>query len=381
LDFSFSPEALSFGQQVRDWLSQELDPGWSQKYEPSTKEWVAFQAEWDRKLYRAGWGAIFWPEEYGGLDAGPQERVIFAKVMAEAGAPNGLAKLGKRLLAPALINHGSAEQKARFLPPILRGETFWAQGFSEPSSGSDLASLRTRGTVDGDELVINGQKIWTSHAWYSDAIFALIRTSTEAIRQRGISFVLVPTDTPGLSIRKIHQINRKADFSECFFEDARVPLANVVGPLGEGWTIAKSLLQYERGAEQAFGRAAEIRDAISSLLAQLTAAVRDGDPGVRQTLGQLQGEYLGGELNALRLLGGQVAGHEPGNLSAVVKLQLSEGWRRGTMEHLKLLGPAAFGTGWEHFGRYLDARSATIASGSSEVQRDIIARRVLGLPG
>lgn len=379
MDYSFSPDAVRFGQQVREWLNSELDPDWPRKYRASSPEWVAFQAEWDRKLFRAGWGAIFWPTEYGGLDATSEERVIFAKVMAEGNAPEGLGKLGKRLLAPALIDHGTEEQKAAFLPPILRGETFWAQGFSEPSSGSDLASLRTWGRVEGDELVINGHKIWTSHAWHCDAIFALVRTSVEDMRQRGISFVLVHTDAPGLRIEKIHQINRHADFSECFFTDVRVPLTNVVGPLGEGWTIAKSLLQYERGAEMAFGRSAVIREAVRSLLVDLRVAGRD-DGVVCQTLGRLQAEYLGGELNALRLLGGQVAGEQPGHLSAVVKLQQSEDWRRGTMEHLKLLGPSAFESGWEHFGRYLNSRSATIASGSSEVQREIIARRVLGLP-
>jgi alkylation response protein AidB-like acyl-CoA dehydrogenase len=380
VDYSFSAEALRFGDEVRQWLRRELEPGWSLTYAPSTPEWIEFQAEWDRKLYRAGWGAIFWPKEYGGLDATPEQRVIFAKVLAEHDAPDGLGKLGKRLLAPVLLNHGTPEQKERFLPPILRGETFWAQGFSEPTSGSDLASLRTRGHVDGDELVVNGHKIWTSHAWYCDAVFALVRTSTEERRQQGISFVLIPTDTPGVRIEKIHQINRKTEFSECFFEDARVPLDNVVGPLGQGWTIAKSLLQYERGAEMAFGRSAEIREAVRSLLVHLGAAARLDDPAVLQTLGRLQADYLAAELNALRLLGGQVAGKEPGHLSAVVKLQQSEDWRSGTMEHLRLLGPAAFDTGWEHFVRYLNSRSATIASGSSEVQREIIAHRVLGLP-
>lgn len=379
MSYSFGPRARQLGERVREWLRAELEPGWAHRYRPSTPEWVEFQREWDRKLYRAGWGAIFWPKQFGGLDATAEERVIFAKAMAEAGAPEGLGKLGKRLLAPVLIAHGTPEQQAEHLPAILRGEVSWAQGFSEPGAGSDLASLRTRGVVDGDRIVLNGHKIWTSHAWYSDAIFALVRTSTEQRKQDGISFVLVPTTTPGVRIERIHQINRKTEFSEVFFTDAPLPLSNVVGPVGAGWRIAKSLLQYERGAEMVFGRSAEIRESVRSLVGDLHRPDARVTERTREGLGRLQARYVASEINALRLLGQQISGAEPGDLSAVVKLAHTEAWRHGTVEQLRLLGATAAGTGWPHFERYFNSRSSTIASGTSEVQREIIARRVLRL--
>lgn len=377
MDFAFSEEAKRFGAEVRAWLDRELPPDWAEELEPTSREWIAFQKDWDRKLYRAGWGAIFWPKEHGGIDATPEQRLVFAKTMAEAGAPDGLGKLGKRLLAPVLFHHATTEQQQRYLPPLLRGEAFWAQGFSEPGAGSDLASLATRGTVDGDSLVLNGHKIWTSHAWYCDGIFALVRTSTEDRKQRGITFVLVPTDLAGVRIEKIHQINRKTEFAEVFFEDARVPLDHVIGPIGDGWRIAKSLLQFERGAEMVFGRAAEYRPGLRRMITDLEGKDRARPAGA---IGRLQASYFGSEVNALRLLGGQVRGEQPGDLSAVVKLQQTEAWRRGTVENLRCLGVDALDAGWGHFEAYLNSRSATIASGTSEIQREIIARRVLELP-
>ncbi|MTD53177.1 acyl-CoA dehydrogenase family protein [Amycolatopsis pithecellobii] len=380
MSFRLSSSARQFGDRVRRWLAEELDPAWQQRYQPSTPEWIEFQRDWDRALYRAGWGAIFWPSEFGGLDATAEERVVFAKVMAEAGAPEGLGKLAKRLLAPVLIHHGDAAQRERYLPPILRGEMVWAQGFSEPEAGSDLASLRTTGTVDGDQLVLSGHKIWTSHAWYCDAIFALVRTARLQRKQAGISFVLVPADAPGVSISKIQQIDGRAELSEVFFDDVRIPIGNVVGALGDGWRIAKTLLRYERGAEMAFVRSAEIRHSVRELTADLSASRVNIDDRVRQGLGRLEAAYLAAELNSLRLLGSQADGDPPGDLSAVVKLQQSEEWRRGTVDGLHLLGGGALSRGHRHFGRYFHARPATIASGSSEIQREIIAHRLLGLP-
>jgi alkylation response protein AidB-like acyl-CoA dehydrogenase len=380
VDFSFSDEARAFGDRVRTWLRRELRPDWESAFEPTSPEWIEFQRNWDRKLYAAGWGAIFWPTEHGGLSADLETRVMFAKVMAEAGAPDGLAKIGKRLVAPVLMHHGTAEQKARFLPPLLRGQEFWAQGFSEPGSGSDLASLTTRGVVDGDRLLVTGQKIWTSHAWYCDWIFALVRTSQESQKQRGITFIVFPTDHQGVSIRPIDQINGRSEFSEVFLDEAPIPMEWVVGPIGEGWQIAKSLLEYERGAEMSLGRAAQIRAATTALTADLWASLDPVDAGVASRLGRLQAQFVGAEVNTLRLLGEQMTGGEPGPLSAVVKLQQTEDWRAATAEHLRFLGPAALQGRGDHFERFFSSRSATIASGSSEVQRNIIARRVLGLP-
>lgn len=379
MDYSFSPEARAFGDEVRRWLDVELPTDWEARYTPQSPEWIEFQKEWDRKLHRAGWGAIFWPEEFGGGAVSLEHRVMFAKVLAEGNAPDGLGKLAKRLLAPALMRHGTAEQKARYLPAILEGREFWAQGFSEPGAGSDLAGLSARGVVDGDELVLDGQKVWTSHAWYCDWIFALVRSWQGERPQEGITFVLVPTQHPGVTVRPIAQINRRSEFSEVFFNEARIPLDHVVGDVGDGWRIAKSLLEFERGAEQVLGRSGMIRAAVAEVATDL-ALLDDVDEGVLAQLGRSQAQFVGSEVNSLRLLGAQMAGGEPGHLSALVKLQQTHDWSEATVNHLKWLGPTAFRAASDHFERYLSARSATIAAGTSEVQRDIIARRVLNLP-
>jgi alkylation response protein AidB-like acyl-CoA dehydrogenase len=379
VDYAFSPAAKAFGAEVRSWIESVLPPDWETRHPPSSSGWMEFQREWDKLLYAQGWGAIFWPAEYGGLDAGPEHRVMFAKVLAEHNAPEGLGKLGKRALAPVLFTYGTAEQKARFLPPMLRGEHFWAQGFSEPDAGSDLAALRTRGTVVGDELVLDGQKVWTSFAWCCEWMSVLVRTSREGNRQQGITFAVLPTDTPGVTIRPIGQINGRSEFSEVFFDAARIPLANVIGQLGDGWTVAKALLEFERGAEQAFSRSGYMRNAVAQTAAELRRAGHT-DPPTRARLGRLQAAFIGSEVNSLRLLAGQMDGDAPGDLSAVVKLQQTSDWAEATTEHLRLLGPRAFSAGPDHFERYFTSRSATIAAGASEVQRDIIARRILGLP-
>lgn len=379
MDYSFSPAAKAFGAEVRRWIEATLPSDWEARIGHDTNAWFAFQREWDRLLHAQGWGAIFWPAEYGGLDADPEHRVMFAKVLAEHNAPEGLGKLGKRALAPVLFQYGTAEQKARFLPPMLSGEVFWAQGFSEPNAGSDLAALRTRGTVDGDHLVIDGQKVWTSFVAACEWMSVLVRTSDESSRQRGITFALLPTDAPGVTIRPIAQITGRNEFAEVFFDGVRVPLSDVIGEIGDGWTVAKALLEFERGAEQAFSRSAYMRNAVAQTAVELRQAGRTG-AGERARLGRLQAAFLGAELNSLRLLAGQMSGDSPGDLSAVVKLQQTTDWIAATAEHLHLLGPLSFSAAADHFDRYFTSRSATIAAGSSEVQRDIIAHRVLGLP-
>lgn len=379
MDFTFSEAARRFGSEVSEWLAENLDPAWEEKFAPTSPEWIEFQAEWDRKLYARGWGAIYWPVEFGGMGADLEHRAIFSQAMAEAGAPDGLGKVGKRLLSPVLLRHGTDEQRKRFLPPILRGETFWCQGFSEPGAGSDLAALSTKGEAQGDSLVITGQKIWTSHALYTDWIFALVRTSQEERKQAGITFVLLPLDTPGVEVRPLRQINGRTEFAEVFFDGARASLENVIGPIGEGWRIAKALLDFERGAEMTMARSAMIRAASRSMIEDLPE--RNSSPGaVASQIGRSAASCLGAEINTLRLLSEQISGGEPGALSALVKLQQSEYWRQASGDNVRSLGSQAFHAHHDHFERYLSARYGTIASGTSEIQRDIIAARVLGLP-
>lgn len=379
MDFTFSAEARRFGAEVEEWLADNLDPHWEERFTPTSPEWIAFQADWDRKLYARGWSAIYWPTEYGGMGADLEHRAVFSRAMAEAGAPDGLGKVGKRLLSPVLLRHGTPEQKERFLPPILRGEQFWCQGFSEPGAGSDLASLSTRGEVDGDELVITGQKIWTSHAHYTDWVFALVRTSQETKKQAGITFVLLPLNTPGVEVRPLRQINGRTEFAEVFFDGARASMDNVIGEVGDGWRIAKALLDFERGAEMSMARSATIRTATRAAIDDLGTADELGRDVARR-LGLAAAGCLGAEVNTLRLLGAQMSGGEPGALSALVKLQQSEFWRATSADNIRDLGTKAFQGTHNHFDKYLSARYGTIASGTSEIQRDIIAARVLNLP-
>jgi alkylation response protein AidB-like acyl-CoA dehydrogenase len=380
MDYSFGPAAQELEAQVREWLSAEMPADWAKRLVPGSNEWVRFQKQWDRKLYQRGWGALFWPTQYGGADASIEERVAFAKAMAEAGAPEGLGKSGKRLLAPVLIRHGTEQQRQTHLPPLLRGEAFWAQGFSEPEAGSDLASLRTRGVFDGDNLVVTGHKTWSSHAAYCGWLFMLVRTQIAARRQDGITFVLVRLDTPGIQVRPIPQINRLAQFAEIVFDEVRIPASGIVGTPGQGWTVAKALLDYERGAEMAFGRSTDAHASLRSLVSELRLAYADSDAERLTALGELQARYLSAELNALRILGAQLAGDEPGAMASVVKLQQSEDLRWGSSLQLRLLGQHAQRATADLYDRYLTSRMFTIASGTSEIQRDVIARRVLQLP-
>lgn len=382
MDFSFSDNDIAFGERVREWAAGVVEPDWRAKHHPSTPSWIALQKEWDRQLYAGGFGGVFWPEEHGGLGASLAEKVMFARVMADVGAPEGLGKLGKRLVAPIVMGYGTEAQQQRYLPAILRGEEFWCQGFSEPGAGSDLASLRTKGVVDGDTVRITGQKVWTSHAWYCDWCFALVRTDPDAPKHEGISLVFVPTDAPGLEIRSVRQINRKHEFAEAFFDDVVVPLDNVIGPLNGGWQVAMSILAYERGAEMAFARLGEARPGLAKTLRVLADAPPLEQATSAVEIGRIQTEYFAFQINAMRLLATQLQGGNPSEIASVSRLQSSEGWRAGTVSQLALSGPSLLADadeGWHLYEDYLTSRAATIAAGTSEIQRTIISRRILGM--
>jgi alkylation response protein AidB-like acyl-CoA dehydrogenase len=380
VDFSFSEGDRDFGDAIRAWLEQNLDRDWRAKYEPTTPEWIAFQRDWDQRLYAGGWGGVFWPKEYGGLGATLAQKVQFARVMAQYGAPEGLTKLAKRLLAPILMAYGTDVQKERHLPRILRGEESWSQGFSEPGAGSDLARLRTRGVIEDDVVRITGQKVWTSHSWYTDWCFALIRTDPDAPRHNGISLVLIPADAPGVDIRPVRQINRKSEFGEVFLNDVVLPLDHIVGPVNDGWRVAMSVLAYERGAEQAFARLGDAQPTFESTLRMLRERPELEQIMVAADVGRLQAGYFAIQINAMRLLGSQLDGGDPDELASLSRLQSAEAWRRTTVEQLQLVAPQILDRhedAWPFMEDYLTSRSGTIAAGSSEIQRNIIARRVL----
>jgi alkylation response protein AidB-like acyl-CoA dehydrogenase len=382
VDFSFSEGDREFGDAIRAWLEQNLDRDWRAKYEPTTPGWIAFQRDWDQRLYAGGWGGVFWPKEHGGLGATLAQKVQFARVMAQYGAPEGLTKLAKRLLAPILMAYGTDAQKERYLPPILRGEESWSQGFSEPGAGSDLAGLRTRGIVEDDVVRITGQKVWTSHSWYTDWCFALIRTDPDAPRHDGISLVLIPAGAEGVEIRPVRQINRKSEFGEVFLNDVVLPLDHIVGPVNGGWRVAMSVLAYERGAEQAFARLGEAQPTFETTLRMLRERPELEQAMVAADVGRLQAGYFAIQINAMRLLGSQLEGGDPDELASLSRLQSAEAWRRTTVEQLQLVAPRIMDRheeAWPFMEDYLTSRSATIAAGSSEIQRNIIARRVLGM--
>jgi alkylation response protein AidB-like acyl-CoA dehydrogenase len=387
MDFRLSPELESFRQSVVAWLSEniprDLPPS------PTLEDEVTFTRAWMRRLGAGGWAAISWPAEYGGRGASPMEQLIYAEEYSRLRAPSLLPMgVGVPLVGPTLIHHGSDEQKKRFLPRILSGEELWCQGFSEPNAGSDLAGLRTRGDLDGDDLVINGQKIWTSYAQFAQWCILLVRTDFAAAKHKGITFVLLDMKAPGITIRPLVEMTGKAWFNEVFFDNVRVPRANVIGEINQGWQITMTTLGHERGSTSPHPRARqEFRDLVE-LARALSPSGRVEDPIFRQRLAQhcIDMEVL--RLNSYRSIGKFVRDGKPGPEGSILKLFWSEADQRMKETALELQGPHAQlakgeGNAPEH-GRWqyelLWSRAATIYAGTSEVQRNILAQRVLGLP-
>src|SRR5512143_1243480 len=250
MDLQLTERHLKFRDELRAWLQANWRRPWREELRnPDTTEdsLMELRRNWQRKLYAAGYLGMDWPREWGGRGATAVEGAIFEEELARADAPQILNSLGIGLLGPALIHHGSEAQRRRFIPPMLEGTEIWCQGFSEPGAGSDLASLKTTATLDGDHFVLNGQKVWTTFGPWADWIFVLARTDSKD-RYGGISFILTKLDTPGIAVRPLRQITGESEFGEVFFENARVPKENLVGKIGDGWRIAMTVLAYERGA-------------------------------------------------------------------------------------------------------------------------------------
>jgi alkylation response protein AidB-like acyl-CoA dehydrogenase len=395
MDFHYSQAEEQFRREVCDWLQANLPAGWGTTFkEPQDEaERFAFRLGWERKLHAAGWSGVSWPREYGGRGGTLVEQTIFQEELARANAPEFVNIIGRNLTAPTLMAHGTEAQKRRFLPKILSSEEIWCQGFSEPNSGSDLASLRCRAALDGDEFVLSGQKIWTSFAQYAQWCFVLARTDPTAPKHQGLSFILLDMATPGITIRPLVQITGETEFNEVFFDDVRVPKENLVGELNEGWRIAMTTLTYERGPEEALPRQVRFRRDLDSIL-QIAAAPRaDGhraadDPALRQKLAasyiDLELMRLAGLRNFSRLLNGESIGSE----ASLNKLYWSEMYQRMTETAIEAAGEAGAlmpgdpdaPAGGAFPLKFLQSRAMTIYSGSSEIQRNIIAERVLGLP-
>jgi alkylation response protein AidB-like acyl-CoA dehydrogenase len=387
MDLSYTPAEERFRDELRAWLDAH-PPGPAPE---QLEEWVAYGKRWQRALYDAGWCGVHWPREYGGRGASLVEQIIFQEEMARAGTPQLINLAGLTMGGPVLIAHGTEAQKRRHLQAILSADEIWCQGFSEPNAGSDLAALKTRAVLDGDTFVVSGQKVWTSFARYADWCMLLVRTDPQAPKHKGITFLLVDMRSPGVTVRPLRQITGEEDFNEVFFEDVRVPRANVVGTLNGGWDIAIATLMHERQT-LTFSRQLQSRVALNQLLA-LSRRYPPGEPAAAQPRQRqkLAAAYIESEAmryTALRNLTRVLRGGTPGPEGSIEKLFWSEMYQRQLEIALRMAGPAsqllegsphAVDDGrWPHL--YLYARGRTIAAGSSEVQRNIIAERVLGLP-
>lgn len=390
---SAAPE--DFRAEVRDWLAANVP---TTPLKPWTDpEGFAQHREWEATLFEGGYAAVDWPQQYGGRDAGLRETIAFAEEYYGAGAPERINMGGLYLLGPVLMQHGTPEQCARWIPDLLSCRSIWCQGFSEPESGSDLASLRTRADRDGDDLIVNGQKIWTSMGAYADWIFALVRTDVAAGRERkhrGISFVCIDLTSPGVEVRPLTMVDGTQGFAEVFFTDVRVPVANVVGGLGEGWKVAMSTLGFERGA--VFGDHAKFSADVRALAGLVAADGGAEDTLTLDELGRLVTATEVYRANVYRLAGIAESGGDVDSSASINNLYWTEMQHDIFSTGLRLMGEDAELTGvprslddapegvrraredWHH--RYWYARAAMIFGGTSEIQRNIISERVLGLP-
>jgi alkylation response protein AidB-like acyl-CoA dehydrogenase len=391
VDFDDTPEEAAFRAEARTWLERHARPatelprrrGLTDAYSEEEARHVKRAKEWQAVLAEHGWAGICWPREYGGRGGTPLQERIFLQEQAHFDVASGVFAQGIGMAGPTIIAHGTDEQKARFLPPMLRGEEVWCQLFSEPGAGSDLAGLATRAVRDGDEFVVNGQKVWTSSAHYCDWGILLARTNPDAPKHRGITYFLLDMRTPGVEVRPIRQITGTAHFNEVFFTDVRIPAHNVLGAVDGGWAVARTTLANERSLIAGGGGAA----GFGELVRFARRFGRTDDPLMRQRLAEA---YT--RINLLKYLGwrAQTArsqGRPPGPESSVAKL--------GYSAHLAALGDLGVAIAGAHGAllpadddelhawgqRLLGQWSARIGGGTDQIQRNVIAERVLGLPG
>ena len=388
MDLRFSAEDEQYRLQLRQWLEDHRPS------EPSPAEQdaaFAYRRAWQRQLCEGGWVGIHWPKAYGGQGATLVQQAIYAQEMARARAPQPANGLGISIVGPTLIEHGTEEQKKRYIPKILNADEIWCQGFSEPNSGSDLASLQTKAVLDGDEFVVNGQKIWTSLGQYADWCILLVRTDPHAPKHKGITFLLVDMHSPGVTVRPLKQITGHAEFNETFFDNVRVPRANVVSDINDGWRIAMTTLTYERGIST-LATQVRMKQQLDAMIDYARTSRSNGqtlsqDPVLRQ---QLATAYIRVEIMLLNLYRGittQLRGRPPGPEASLTKLYWSEldKWMQelgmtlqGPYAQLMRESKHAVAGDWQY--NFLRSRAGTIYSGTSEIQKNIIGERVLGLP-
>ena len=405
MDLNYAPADEDFRAEIRDWLETKLPAGWFEPgFELSAQDRRTFNEGWPAKLFEGGWICATWPKEYGGKGLTTMQGVVLSEEFARAKAPLRADFFGDTLVGPTILQWGTEEQKKDVLPKILNGTMSWCQGFSEPNSGSDLASLTTSAVLDGDEWLINGQKVWTTQGHHADYCFLLTRTDPDAPKHKGISYLLVPMRQPGVEVRGITQPDGTAEFCEVFFTDARCPKDNVVGGVNNGWKVANSTLAFERGMSATTG----YRRFEEELKLMVAAAKDNGaidDPTIRQALVRYYSKIQILRVNGLRSLSATLSGARDAGvaaLGATNKMYWSEMHQEAMQLALSIRGAesmlidtgAAAGS-WPGTGRdkgrpgypvspmmsaFFFSRSETIWGGTSQIQRNIVGERVLGLP-
>ena len=406
MDLTYPPEAEEFRVEIREWLESNLPAGWFDvDFSMTDDERGAWLEQWTAKLFEGGWICATWPTEYGGKGLTTMQGVVLSEEFARAGAPMRGDFFGDTLVGPTILQWGSEEQKKEFIPGILSGTIAWCQGFSEPDAGSDLASLATTAVLDGDEWVINGQKIWTTQGFAADYGFVLCRTDKDAPKHKGISYLLVPMHQEGVEVRAIKQIDGSAEFAEVFFTNARCPKDNVVGGLNNGWAVAMTTLGFERGTSATTGYR-RFETELNHIIEAARANGAIDDPLIRQRIAKAHSVVQIMKINGLRSLAVALTGKKDRGvaaLGATNKIFWSEYHQevmKLAMDVLGMDGQTLLGNAGEEesvpgYGRrpvnpeypanalqssFFFSRSETIWGGTAEIQRNIVGERVLGLP-
>jgi len=405
MDLAYSTEAEAFRATIRSWLVENLPDGWfEQGFEMDGEQRKQFNEDWPKRLLDGGWICATWPTEYGGKGLSTIQGVVLAEEFAVAKAPMRADFFGDTLVGPTILQWGTEEQKQEFLPKILTGQMRWCQGFSEPNSGSDLASLKTTAMLDGEEWVINGQKVWTTGGHHADYCFLLTRTDPDAPKHKGISYLLVPMRQPGVEVRGITQPDGTAEFCEVFFDNARCPKDNVVGGLNNGWIVANTTLGFERGQSATTGYR-RFQEEFKLMVQQATDNGLIADPIIRQRLAEYYSKILILRVHGLRSLSATLNAKKDQSvvaLGAMNKMYWSEMHQQATKLALDIFGADSMlidsgpSTGsWPGALRdkrrpgypvspmmssFFFSRSETIWGGTSQIQRNIVGERILGLP-
>jgi alkylation response protein AidB-like acyl-CoA dehydrogenase len=390
VDFRDNPEEAAFRTGLRSWLASSLPADWASR-PPHVGRWdETFARQWSRRLYEAGYVGLTWPTDYGGQGRPYTFQGIYLEETARIGAPDHIGVIGLGMAGPTIMAWGTEEQKRRYLPPLLSGEEIWCQGFSEPGSGSDLAGARTQAVLDGDDWVVTGQKVWSSYAHIADFCILLVRTDPAAPKHQGLSYLLVDMHAPGVEVRGLRQITGDPEFNEIFFSEVRVPRQSMLGEPGDGWRVAMTTLLHERGT-LGFGLTAALERQLTRLVTLARQPAADGslpadDPLIRDQIAQAWVDLQALRCTNYRSLTALMKTGIPGPEGSVAKLHWSETNQRVTSLALSLQqmagqldGPGAV---WDGYWQYqqLRSRGNTIEAGTSEILRNIIAERVVGLP-